>query len=217
MILRRVIGHFRKQEWGAIAIDFLIVVFGVFVGLQVNNWNEARKDRKDERFYLLRLHEDLLSSEKLASRLLQRRIDRRDALTSATLALLGESGRDSLSQEECNAVGSSHISSVALTELPALTELQNSGRLSIIQDEEIRAALVALQQAQYVLARAMVSNSERAVPLHEEFPGLVAVDFYLVDGTEGGARLKSVCDVAAMRNDRGFLSALSANAQQYDS
>ena len=45
MILRRVIAHFRKQEWTAIAIDFLIVVVGVFVGLQVNNWNEARAER----------------------------------------------------------------------------------------------------------------------------------------------------------------------------
>ncbi|GJL92750.1 hypothetical protein [Hyphococcus sp.] len=50
MILRRVIAHFRKQEWTAIALDFLIVVMGVFVGLQVNNWNEARaaEHRKDE-------------------------------------------------------------------------------------------------------------------------------------------------------------------------
>ncbi|HBK91756.1 MAG TPA: hypothetical protein DDZ68_08805 [Parvularcula sp.] len=41
MILRRVIEHFKKQEWTAIALDFLIVVIGVFVGLQVNNWNDA--------------------------------------------------------------------------------------------------------------------------------------------------------------------------------
>jgi hypothetical protein len=41
MILRRIIAHFRKQEWTAIALDFLIVVVGVFVGLQVNNWNQA--------------------------------------------------------------------------------------------------------------------------------------------------------------------------------
>ncbi|MEX0644258.1 MAG: hypothetical protein WD076_03050 [Parvularculaceae bacterium] len=39
MSLRRVIAHFRKQEWTAIALDFLIVVVGVFVGLQVTNWN----------------------------------------------------------------------------------------------------------------------------------------------------------------------------------
>ncbi len=36
MILRRVIGHFRQQEWAAIAIDFVIVVVGVFVGIQVD-------------------------------------------------------------------------------------------------------------------------------------------------------------------------------------
>jgi hypothetical protein len=62
MILRRVIGHFRKQEWTAIAIDFLIVVIGVFVGLQVNDWNEARKERALERQYLVRIASDLEQS-----------------------------------------------------------------------------------------------------------------------------------------------------------
>lgn len=45
MILRRVIAHFRNQEWTAIALDFVIVVVGVFVGIQVSNWNEERKTR----------------------------------------------------------------------------------------------------------------------------------------------------------------------------
>lgn len=42
MILRRVIAHFRRQEWTAIALDFFIVVFGVYIGIQVSNWNAAR-------------------------------------------------------------------------------------------------------------------------------------------------------------------------------
>jgi hypothetical protein len=46
MILRRIITHFRKQEWTAIAIDFVIVVSGVFIGIQVANWNEARAEAK---------------------------------------------------------------------------------------------------------------------------------------------------------------------------
>jgi hypothetical protein len=62
MILRRVIAHFRKQEWTAIAIDFVIVVVGVFVGLQVNNWNEARGDRANEIAYLEALNEDIAFS-----------------------------------------------------------------------------------------------------------------------------------------------------------
>lgn len=215
MILRRVIGHFRKQEWAAIAIDFLIVVLGVFVGLQVNNWNETRKDRKDERFYLARLQQDLLNAQEFSSRLLQQRIDKRQALTSATQTVLRRSGRETLSEEECHAVGTSHIFSFALTELPALTELQGSGRLSIIQDEEIRAALIALQQAQHVLGRSMVESDQGAVPLGNQFPGLLAVDAYVV-GETGELRLKSVCNVAAMRDDRAFLNILSGNADRYD-
>jgi hypothetical protein len=54
------------------------------------------------------------------------------------------------------------------------------------------------------------------VPLPEEFPGLLAADLYVVDGTDGQTRLKYVCDVAAMRDDRGFLTVLSGNAQRYD-
>ena len=42
MILRRIAQHVREQNWTAIGIDFLIVVLGVFVGLQVNLWNETR-------------------------------------------------------------------------------------------------------------------------------------------------------------------------------
>jgi len=47
MILRRVIKHVRGQEWTAICIDFFIVVVGVFVGLQVQNWNEVRGDKAE--------------------------------------------------------------------------------------------------------------------------------------------------------------------------
>jgi len=59
MILRRVIDHFRKQEWTAIAIDFVIVVLGVFVGLQVSNWNAMRTDRIRAESYLQRIGSDL--------------------------------------------------------------------------------------------------------------------------------------------------------------
>lgn len=42
MILRRITEAFRRQDWFTVAIETLIVVLGVFLGLQVNNWNEAR-------------------------------------------------------------------------------------------------------------------------------------------------------------------------------
>ena len=61
MILRRIIAHFRKQEWTAIGIDFLIVVVGVFVGMQVSNWNSDAADRRRGAEYVERLSQDLES------------------------------------------------------------------------------------------------------------------------------------------------------------
>ena len=59
MILRRIIAHLRKQEWTAIAIDFVIVVVGVFVGMQVTNWNADAADRRRGAEYVTRLSRDL--------------------------------------------------------------------------------------------------------------------------------------------------------------
>lgn len=59
MILRRIIAHWRKQEWTAIGLDFLIVVIGVFVGMQVSNWNADAADRRRGAEYVERLSQDL--------------------------------------------------------------------------------------------------------------------------------------------------------------
>lgn len=59
MLLRRVTEHLRKQEWTAVALDFLIVVLGVVIGLQVSNWNEARVDRVRAHSYLERIRDDI--------------------------------------------------------------------------------------------------------------------------------------------------------------
>ncbi len=45
MILRRLTANLRTQNWTAIAIEFLIVVIGVFLGTQVSNWNQDRSDK----------------------------------------------------------------------------------------------------------------------------------------------------------------------------
>ncbi|MCR9224024.1 MAG: hypothetical protein NXH70_08120 [Hyphomonas sp.] len=59
MILRRVTKHVKDQNWFAVGIDFFIVVVGVFVGLQVQNWSERQGDRSAEQRYLIELRQDL--------------------------------------------------------------------------------------------------------------------------------------------------------------
>jgi len=42
MILNRIAGHLKQQQWIGALIELAIVILGVFIGLQANNWNQAR-------------------------------------------------------------------------------------------------------------------------------------------------------------------------------
>lgn len=59
MLLRRVVEHVREQNWTAIGIDFVIVVAGVFVGIQVANWNTERERTLESAVLTARLKDDL--------------------------------------------------------------------------------------------------------------------------------------------------------------
>ena len=59
MILRSVTKHVKDQNWFAVFIDFLIVVVGVFIGIQVANWNEGRAYNQQEAQLLSSLKNDI--------------------------------------------------------------------------------------------------------------------------------------------------------------
>jgi hypothetical protein len=63
MPLRRIIEHFREQNWIAVWLDVIIVFLGVFIGLQADNWNDTRVARSQARTYYARLIEDLRAEE----------------------------------------------------------------------------------------------------------------------------------------------------------
>ncbi|MDT8442537.1 MAG: DUF6090 family protein, partial [Desulfuromonadales bacterium] len=71
MILRRIAAAFRRQDWSTVGVEIIIVVLGVFIGLQVNNWNESRRDRQLGAEYTVRLiadlEQDLSAARTLAS------------------------------------------------------------------------------------------------------------------------------------------------------
>ena len=59
MILRRLSQSLKEQNWTAIWIEFILLILGVFLGIQVANWNEDRIDRKREQDFLERLLIDI--------------------------------------------------------------------------------------------------------------------------------------------------------------
>lgn len=58
MLLRRITEHVKTQNWFAVSIDFLIVIVGVFIGIQVANWNDERVESANDAALLARLQTD---------------------------------------------------------------------------------------------------------------------------------------------------------------
>ena len=59
LILRRITEHVQAQNWTAIVLDLVIVVVGVFIGIQVSNWNDARVARAEETEFVRSIRDDI--------------------------------------------------------------------------------------------------------------------------------------------------------------
>ena len=64
MMLRRLMVHIKEQNWLAVWLDFLIVVLGVFIGIQVSNWNADRVARQEEAQWIERLTVEFTEMQK---------------------------------------------------------------------------------------------------------------------------------------------------------
>lgn len=142
MILRRVIAHLRKQEWTAITIDFVIVVLGVFLGLQVSNWNQAVADRRAEAAYLSQLQGDLQRIEgEVRDQIEFEQFQGR--LAGAAFDLIEHDRTADRSRRIGVALSALTQRRTLRTESPTFVDLQSSGNLEIISDPALRADIIS--------------------------------------------------------------------------
>ena len=59
MILRRFSKHITEQNWFAVWLDIVVVVVGIFLGMQVTEWNERRKEAIQENEFIDRFVVDI--------------------------------------------------------------------------------------------------------------------------------------------------------------
>jgi hypothetical protein len=215
MVLRRLADAIRQQNWFTVVLEILIVVAGIFIGLQVDDWNNLRKDRRDEQQYLNRLHDEILNAEKLSARLLDRRIERQASLVDLLDTVLVDVEQSSLTDSQCYAIGSLHYFNIVVSGLSAAEELTASGRMDILQDTELRAALGALKQAQEATNTYIRIQNLVSINLPHAYPHLVSVRAYF-DDDQREITTRTVCDLPGMRRDPNFVNDLSTNADVYD-
>ena len=140
MLLRRLMAHVRNENWFAVVLDLLVVVVGLFIGLQVDTWWEDRKEAQFEAVYLAELREDfeanrssLLNQIQVAEQTI------RDMVTLHAQSLLAE---PSLSVAELNQRFASihHMPTFAVTSR-VYDNLTGSGDLRLLRDRSLKNAL----------------------------------------------------------------------------
>ncbi len=217
MILNRLAEAVAKQNWFVVFIEVLVLVIGIFIGLQVDDWNQARKNKIDEQQFLQRLHKDVLLAEELSNRVRDRRLDRLQTIMDAGDVLFDRIGRDQLTEDECISIASASFFNINASSLSSMNELMGTGRMEIIQDAELRTELVRLQQtrAGLVTMIAVQSGSSAFTHLPSSYPDLIQLESYF-DADIGEIRGAPKCDLDGMRTNQKFLNQFSVNADGYD-
>jgi hypothetical protein len=135
MLLRRVIKHFRHQEWTAIVIDFVIVVVGVFVGIQVSNWNQAQSDNRLGEELAERLRADLLVEAWNYAMLIEYLAD---VQSNTDKALAGLQGTSEISDEQLLiAAYRATQYNEGTTQRTTYDELISTGKIGFITDKTL--------------------------------------------------------------------------------
>lgn len=143
MILGRLATGLKKRDWGTAILEVLIVVVGIFIGLQVDDWNQARQDRSDIAIYLNRIHDDLSTDAEFFTFLAREARDKREALEKLK-RIIGEDGPPD--EDPDSIFGLLEDSSSLGWEFPEVQtvtffDLQSSGKLALIKDAELRTQL----------------------------------------------------------------------------
>ena len=119
--------------------EILLVVIGILIAVQLNNWNTQRKLEQTERIALSRLHEDLKSDQQryafLGGRLTER-IGRCDS--ALTLLENQRTFQDRLDLIQIHQINFFLVESNTTT----YEEMLNTGRLYSLKDKKLRSRII---------------------------------------------------------------------------
>ena len=131
--------------------EILLVVIGILIALQVNNWNEDRKDQIKTRNYLLEMSENLESDVADVYEAVSFYQNKDSLLTAGIRILVGGSADSEIIS--FLAENSYELSTFFLFEFKsvAFENMTSTGNIDLLQDLELRNNLTAYYQRQYAI------------------------------------------------------------------
>ena len=216
MILRRFMKHITDQNWFAVGLDVLVVITGIFLGMQVQQFVEEQARKASEHFYLERLHDEV-------EQLMQARSVYDDTRRSFSIALreilkiLNDSEDvTQFSPSQCQIIAHSSFTTVPPAGLPTAMEMLSAGRLDQVSSPEIRNNILAFVQDEERARDLILAISDTNKDLGMEYPGLLTVRMEngtaILGDTVG---LNATCDAEALRKSPALMNDINSNAYGY--
>lgn len=206
MILRRFMKHITEQNWFAVWLDVIVVVVGIFLGMQVTAWNAARADRAEEARILDALKIDTQNAIALRQDELENMVDMRANIAAALKALFEIQPAETLSKNQCLAIGQSHIITWSPINLVSVDELLAAGKLGLLRDTSLRTLLLAFRGRAIGLDSLNSETGQQANVLVDQFPHLLPRSF-----TADDVIWTIDCQFSTMKTDQAFLNSLQSN------
>ncbi|MET1258293.1 DUF6090 family protein [Flagellimonas sp. DF-77] len=121
--------------------EIILVVIGILIALQINNWNEDRKTRKEERTLLISLQNEMAYNIKELAR--ARKVNNANIKgTGRLIAHMSPRPNDQLSEKELALLLAASLQEK--TEFEPRLSVINSGQLTIITNETLKNALLSI-------------------------------------------------------------------------
>jgi hypothetical protein len=206
MIIKRLATGIKSQDWFVVIVEVMIVVVGIFIGLQADDWNKAREEILLEQQYIERLHGDVVQSIKD-----QQANSSWDEARIRTQAILRHSLRAGLLNEADKTdfeLGLAYLGvhNPLILHWTTMDELQSSGNMALIQNLDLRAHLGATR-AEF---DRVVSLLERQKRVTETLLRDIMSDYELIAATGSiGTPVSIVYDFEKLSADRSFLNKVS--------
>lgn len=209
MILRRLTEHVKAQNWFAVALDFAIVVLGVFVATQVSNWNSTRIERTQEKQYLQRLLAEVTAL-----------IDEQEEDRAETMEVAGyltevtawfsqpDSPAPAAVSPQCVAIVSSHIYAGDITLPATISELISTGRILLVRDEALRLKIVRFAQSMDAHEQLRRDIQIDRMVLSRRYPDMIR--------RSSAGWEETTCDFPAMAQSQAFVNDYIDNASRFE-
>ena len=176
MLLRRFTKHITDQNWFAVSLYVIVVIVGIFLGLQVQNWYEAQADRELEKVYLQRLLDDADASIAALGHNITLGETRIEAIDRAYQLMFNHQITEDNREEFSNYFNDHKGFSIMDVYLTTIDELVASGQVTLIQSNEIREATGLLRKEYDVADRSQQREAAALVRLFVDINELIKLD-----------------------------------------